>query len=215
MANRTIAIGDIHGCHAALQRVLERIEPTPEDMVITMGDVVDRGSETPAVIRTLIELAQRTRMISIRGNHEVMMLAAVEDPSELHFWIENGGYETVQAYGSLDAIPESHLDFLQAFRPYYETESHFFVHANYSPNVPLDKQPDFALYWEHLSVHLPGPHDSGKTAVVGHTPQRKGQVLDLGHIVCVDTFCYGGGCLTAYDVETGQTWQATKSGADF
>ncbi|MEM8678061.1 MAG: metallophosphoesterase family protein [Planctomycetota bacterium] len=215
MSGRTIANGDIHGCHAALQRILNPNQPTFDDTIVTMGDVVDRGPQSREVIDSLIRLAQQTNLVSLSGNHELMMLAAIEEPSELHFWIENGGYDTVESYGSLEAIPREHLEFLRGFRPYFETRTHFFVHANYSPHVPLAKQPDFAMYWEHLSAHTPGPHDSGKTAIVGHTPQRRGAVLDYGHLVCIDTFCYGKGCLTAFDVHTKQVWQATKTGEDF
>lgn len=212
MTKRTIAIGDIHGCLAALERVLEQIDPTSDDTIITIGDVVDRGPHVPEVIDILRELGTRTQLVTIRGNHEIMMLSAIEEPSELHFWIDNGGYDTVRAYGSLDSIPDEHIEFLRGFQPYYETDTHFFIHANYSPNVALEKQPDFAMYWEHLSAHLPAPHNSGKIGVVGHTPQRDGNILDMGHVVCIDTFCYGSGCLTAYDARTKQTWQATKRG---
>jgi serine/threonine protein phosphatase 1 len=62
-------------------------------------------------------------------------------------------------------------------------------------------------------VHtLPGRHCSGKTAVVGHTPQVTGEILDLGYLVCIDTYCVGGGWLTALDVDSGQVWQANRAG---
>ena len=66
--------------------------------------------------------------------------------------------------------------------------------------------------WLHLSATIPPPHQSGKTAVVGHTPQADGSVLDLGHIVCIDTFCVGGQWLTAFDVTSGTFWQANNEG---
>ncbi|MEP3928754.1 metallophosphoesterase, partial [Rhodopirellula bahusiensis] len=40
---RLIAIGDIHGCNVALQAILAAIDPQPSDIVVTLGDVVDRG----------------------------------------------------------------------------------------------------------------------------------------------------------------------------
>jgi serine/threonine protein phosphatase 1 len=55
---------------------------------------------------------------------------------------------------------------------------------------------------------------SGKTAIVGHTPQKDGRVLDLGHLKCIDTFCGHGGLLTALDVGSGQIWQVTEGGRD-
>ena len=59
---------------------------------------------------------------------------------------------------------------------------------------------------------IPDPHVSGKIAIVGHTPQISGDVLDMGHLICIDTFCFGDGCLTAMDVHTKRIWQADKEG---
>ncbi|HJT79180.1 MAG TPA: hypothetical protein VJ739_18430 [Gemmataceae bacterium] len=56
------------------------------------------------------------------------------------------------------------------------------------------------------------PHCSGKVAVVGHTPQRGGEILDLGFLACIDTNCHRGGWLTALEVHTGQVWQADGRG---
>jgi serine/threonine protein phosphatase 1 len=95
---------------------------------------------------------------------------------------------------------------------YYETDSHLFVHANYDASLSLDQQPDDLLLWEHVVHTLPPRHRSGKTAVVGHTPQGSGEILDLGHLICIDTYCVGGGWLTALDVEAGQVWQANRAG---
>ena len=53
---------------------------------------------------------------------------------------------------------------------------------------------------------------SGKTAVVGHTSLKDGEVLDLGHLVCIDTYCWGGGWLTALETTTGQIWQVDREG---
>jgi serine/threonine protein phosphatase 1 len=104
------------------------------------------------------------------------------------------------------------LAFIRRCKRYYETATHFFVHANYAADVPLDQQPDFLLFWEHLYVHIPAAHENGKIAIVGHTSQKLGEVLDLGHVVCLDTFCHGGGWLTAMDVASGRLWQADRHG---
>jgi serine/threonine protein phosphatase 1 len=61
-----------------------------------------------------------------------------------------------------------------------------------------------------LRNRIPGHHCSGKTVIVGHTPQKSGEVLDLGHLVCIDTFCCGGGWLTAMDLGTGEILQANQ-----
>ena len=68
------------------------------------------------------------------------------------------------------------------------------------------------MLWEHLNVHLPQKHVSGKRAVLGHTPQASGDVLNLDQLICIDTHCYGNGYLTALDVGDLSIWQADKGG---
>ena len=73
-------------------------------------------------------------------------------------------------------------------------------------------QPSEVLRWESLRDVIPGPHVSGKRAIVGHSSQKSGEVLNLGHLVCIDTYCYGGGWLTALDVHTDELWQVNRRG---
>ena len=69
------------------------------------------------------------------------------------------------------------------------------------------------MLWRPLEGNdLPGPHYSGKVAIVGHTPAKNGRILDLGHLKCIDTGCGHGGLLTALDVTSGRIWQVTESG---
>ena len=76
----------------------------------------------------------------------------------------------------------------------------------------MDEQPTEVLRWESLRDGIPGPHVSGKRAIVGHSSQKSGEILDVGHLVCIDTYCYGGGWLTALDVDTDEVWQVNRQG---
>ncbi len=84
--------------------------------------------------------------------------------------------------------------------------------ANYDPQLELAKQDTQLLRWEKLTDNIPTAHTSGKRVILGHTHQRDGEILDLGYLVCIDTFCYGGGWLTALDVHSNQLWQANLEG---
>jgi serine/threonine protein phosphatase 1 len=66
------------------------------------------------------------------------------------------------------------------------------------------------LRWASLRDMTPRPPGSGKTVVVGHTTQRNGEILDLGHLVCIDTYCHAGGWLTALAAKIGEVSQADK-----
>jgi serine/threonine protein phosphatase 1 len=165
------------------------------------------------VIERLINLSGQCRLEPLIGNHEIMFLASREDESQRDFWLHFGGRETLESYGNeMDAIPDDHVKFMAKCRSFYETDEHIFLHANYVPTVPLEKQPEYVLFWEHLDAHAPAPHVSGKTVIVGHTPQERGEILDMGHLLCIDTFCFGGRWLTALDVTSGKVWQANNLG---
>lgn len=210
---RLIAIGDIHGCLSALNAVLAAIAPRSDDTLVLLGDYVDRGPDSRGVLNRVLALCDTCHVVPLLGNHEQMLLLAYEDHSQAFFWLQCGGQATLDSYGGMpDDVPGEHLEFLQACLPYFETEQFLFVHANYDPALPLPAQPRDLLLWVHLHSYMPAPHVSGKTAIVGHTPQKSGEVLDLGHVICLDTHCVGSGWLTAMDVVTRQVWQADKYG---
>lgn len=214
-SGRTIAISDIHGCLAALETVLQGLQPRSDDTIVTLGDYVDRGPDSRGAIDRLIALQAQCRLIPLLGNHDDMFLEICGGRLYLmDEWLRYGGDATVASYGGRvpDGVPPAHLEFLRACRLYYETDRHLFVHGNYWAAMPLGQQDSRVLLWESLKTRLPGPHCSGKIAVVGHTAQKDGQIFDLGYLKCIDTCCYGSGWLTAMDVESGQLWQADKQG---
>lgn len=209
---RTIAVGDIHGCAQALERLLAAIELTSQDTIVFLGDYMDRGPNSKRVLEIVIELSEQFQVIPLLGNHEIMMLDAVKETMMRDLWLQFGGQRTIESYGgSFENIPEEHLEFLRNCLRYYETDDHLFVHANYLPGKPLAEQEDQVLYWTHLLDFRPGPHCSGKRVIVGHTPQTNGNILDFGHMVCIDTYCFGGGKLTALDVHSNEIWQTSEN----
>jgi serine/threonine protein phosphatase 1 len=212
---RSIAIGDIHGCLAALDALLQAICVQPEDTIVTMGDYVDRGPDARGTIERLLALQRQCQLIALLGNHDEMLLNVYDGQSQLYFdWLMFGGNATLTSYGTMNPqdIPASHIDFLRGCRLVHESARHFFVHGNYRADLPLEAQPRETLLWDSLKTRVPGPHCSGKMAIVAHASQKSGEILDLGYLKCIDTWCYGGGWLTALDVDSGQVWQADRSG---
>lgn len=192
---RTLAIGDIHGCSQALRALLGAIKPTPDDWIITLGDYVDRGPDSYGVIEQLLALHRTGRLIALRGNHEEMMLCARESDAEL------------------GDVPDEHWHFLESVcLDWHETDTHIFVHANVRPELPMNEQLVLMLHWGAIDKSNSAPHCSGKVVVCGHTQQRSGLPLNLGHTVCIDTWAYGNGWLTCLDVTTGRIWQANQAG---
>jgi Calcineurin-like phosphoesterase len=165
MRPRTIAIGDIHGCSRALEAVLAAIGPRREDVIVTLGDYINRGPDSRGVLDWLIALEGQCTLIPILGNHEQQLLAALDgEPSAVLNWLDMGGVATLASYGAervteadLARIPAEHIAFLRRCRDYYETESQIFVHAQYVPDMPMDEQSPLYLRWESLRDGTPGP----------------------------------------------------------
>jgi serine/threonine protein phosphatase 1 len=215
MPPRVIAIGDIHGCATALHAMIELIDPQPQDTVVTLGDCVDRGPDSCEVIEQLLDLRERCHLVPLLGNHEEMMLAHIGGRSQPDNWLECGGDTTLESYRrgkDESAVLPEHVTFICTWDDYFETDTHFFAHGAYDSGHPLTSQRWPVWRWHSLRESVPGPHMSGKTAIVGHTSQKTGEVLDLGYLVCIDTFCYGGGWLTAFDISSGRTWQIDRAG---
>jgi serine/threonine protein phosphatase 1 len=214
-APRTIAIGDIHGCNTALTTLVAGLKIQPDETVVMLGDAIDRGPDSRDVLRQLRELGDHCRVICIEGNHEQMLLDAIDGNIALSEWLIHGGAETLDSYGEgagLTAVDPADVEFIRSWGDVFETETHFFAHGNYLPNRPLDRQPWRDLRWQSLKWYTPPPHESGKTAILGHTSNKQGEILNLGHLICLDTYCHGGYWLTAFDSTTGRVWQSNEAG---
>ncbi len=213
---RTLAIGDIHGCHGALATLLKRLELRPDDKLIFLGDYIDRGVASRQVIETLLELKKSFSPVFLRGNHEVMMLESRNDSLKGNLWRSDGGLETLESYGAgfsrrwVSAIPEEHWKFVESTEKFFETDTHILVHACLDSDLDMDDQPGRLLYWEFLDQLK--PHKSGKQIICGHNPQRSGKIKNLGFALCIDTAPATGGWLTALDINAGNYWQANERG---
>lgn len=215
MSGRTIAIGDIHGCARALEALLQALEVRRNDTLVTLGDYVDRGPDSRGVIERLLALRHECRLVPLLGNHDqLMQLVCNGRPELLADWWLAGGDRALASYGAWTphSVPAAHLDFLHNCQLVYETERHFFVHGGYDPQRALADQDPYVVLWSRGKDGLPGPHCSGKTAIVGHFRQRSGEILDLGYLKCIDTQCFDGGWLTAFEPETGRVWQVSRRG---
>jgi calcineurin-like phosphoesterase family protein len=212
---RLVAIGDVHGCVQALDAVLESINPTSDDRIVFLGDMIDQGRESREVLQRIIALRRQCEVVLIQGNHEEMLYAAREDEKALRYWENCGGVATLNSYrfgGTLADIPPEHWALLDTCAPYHETADCIFTHANYRADLAMDQQPEYTLRWELFDPEKPQPHISGKPVIVGHTEQKNAEILDLGFAACIDTVCCKYGWLTALDVLSREVWQASRWG---
>jgi serine/threonine protein phosphatase 1 len=155
--------------------------------------------------------------VALLGNHEEMLLNALESRSEFKYWQKLGGEQTLRSYSpairpGTEVIPNEHVRFIRTFQPYLETTDFIFVHASYDPNLPMARQTDRTLRWASVTPERMVPHVSGKVVIAGHTPQQNGEVRDHGHFKLIDTAAYANGWLTALEVYTGDIIQANQQG---
>jgi serine/threonine protein phosphatase 1 len=200
---RIYAMGDVHGRADLLKLMHERIEAEiardkPADWrIIHLGDYVDRGTDSKAVLDFLVAAHRRDeRIVSLAGNHDVGFLEFLDKPDPATLFARFGGAETAQSYGvTLDC---SHVAFLRAL-PFSATMGDFFFcHAGIRPEVALDKQAAEDLIWiraDFLDYRALHP----KIIVHGHTPFAEPEILP--NRVNVDTLAYRSGVLTALVVE--------------
>lgn len=213
---RTLVIGDIHGCSLALDLMLAELQPQPQDVVVTLGDYVDRGPDTRGVLNRLLELEDRTQLIPLLGNHEILMLDARHRLVDTDSWFGVGGRQTMLSYGATapsqwDAVPPEHWAFLsQRLRRWHATDHHIFAHANVNAMLPMPDQSDDWLFWRRFDDSH--PHFSGKMLICGHTAQKNGLPKILPGRICLDTWAYGEGWLTALDVGTSTFVQTSQRG---
>ena len=212
MSGRILAIGDIHGCNTALDTLLGQINVQPEDTVVLLGDIVDRGPGTRQVIERLLELQQQCNLHFIRGNHEEMLLGVLDGTIDDSRWLLFGGREVLDSYdGTTDDIPATHVEFLRSSVDYHETTTDIFVHANLEPGVPLPEQNSAWLRWTRYTGQE-AALDSGQRVICGHTVQRDGLPTRTRGWACIDTCVYGEGWLTCLDVLTDEFYQADEAG---
>jgi serine/threonine protein phosphatase 1 len=212
-----IAIGDIHGCSIAFDALLEAIEIQRSGLIVTLGDYINHGPDSKGILDRLIALYRKGQLVPLRGNHELKMLEA----ASLSNWDADCGLlldrEMLASYGQngqigeLQDIPSEHWNFVRdCCSDWWETSHHLFVHATVDPSKPLPAQTPEKLFWQKFDY--PAPHVSGKTLICGHSSQKSGKPLNIGHAICIDTWVYGEGWLTGLNIDTGRIWQANQKG---
>jgi serine/threonine protein phosphatase 1 len=74
MPNRLIFIGDVHGCISELDQLLEKLSLRQTDTLVFIGDLIDKGPDSPAVVKRFYELKSLCKVRLVLGNHEEKFL---------------------------------------------------------------------------------------------------------------------------------------------
>ncbi len=197
---KIFAVGDIHGLYGKLKDLIEMLPLENKDLLIFLGDYIDRGFENKKVIDFLIDLKKKREegtTIFLKGNHEKMFLDYI-DGKNIELFFYNGGRETVKSYSERGDffVPEEHLNFFKNLLPYYETESYIFVHAGLKPGISIENQSEDDMCWIRGDFIF-SEYNFGKKVIFGHTPSKTFMPYFDKYKVGIDTGAIYGGFLSA------------------
>ena len=222
---RVYAVGDVHGRLDLLEGVLSRIDADRESAApnrvveIFIGDYVDRGPSSRAVLDRLAQRVQTHGTVLLRGNHEDLLLQFLSEPTMLAEWQRLGGLQTLLSYGLKppmnastaqqielaaqfrDALPDAHKALLRNMPPSFTCGDFLFVHAGVRPGVPIAEQSENDLLWIRDDFLL-SKADFGKFIVHGHTPVVEPDLRS--NRINIDTGAYATGRLTCIRIERDQ-----------
>lgn len=217
------AIGDIHGNLCSLQTIFNHIAYSKDDIFVFLGDYIDRGPASKQVIDFIMDLSQKTNVIPLMGNHEAMMYFAKDDAANRGMWLQCGGVQTLDSYNAGDInewvsdIPKEHWAFIENLRIMYITDKYIFAHASFEANTEFTEQDPNILLWQNTEGNI--QHQSGKTLVVGHTPQLDHRVKFFENTILADSFSFAPdgwlSCINLTEYENGEEFcyvQANEKG---
>lgn len=180
--HRVFVVGDIHGHLATFRALLHRLRLKPEDRVICLGDMIDRGPDSAGLVAML---RTHPQIICIKGNHEHMAIQCVQANGTFQAWqpwMNRGGKSTyssyiVQAEGDLWEAKRTMLDdfmWLDTLPTQIVLDDLRLVHAGYDPRMPLDMQGEKELLYirKEWFTHEDAV-DPSRTVFFGHTTTTK------------------------------------------
>jgi serine/threonine protein phosphatase 1 len=220
------AIGDVHGEIGKLDRLLEYIREDARRLaaphrIVFLGDLVDRGPDSRAVVERAMAATASGEALAIRGNHEELMLHAFDKTESIgvYFWAENGGDETILSYARVngyqddfrDAIDRAHLHWLRALPVTIHDQARglVFVHGGIDPQKFPHCSDEVRMWTRSPKFFDPGrwpkrPELEGLVVVHGHTPTSNFEPHVNPRRINVDTGACFGGPLTAAVLAPGE-----------
>ncbi len=180
----TYVIPDIHGRYDLLSEGLAGITARSggeAGVIVTIGDYVDKGPQSKQVVdRMLSGVAEGWRSVALKGNHDAMMLEALRDRSRMASWIAKGGDTALASYGGdPEAVPQTHIAWLDGLRLMHVDNHRVYVHAGVDPGIALDRQSEATMMWKRYPKGF--PDGFGDLHVVhGHDNFPEGPLLYAG-----------------------------------
>jgi serine/threonine protein phosphatase 1 len=184
MTSTTYAIADLHGRDDLLEIALIEIAARGGGTVVFLGDYIDRGPGSRAVIERLIAgPPEGQRWYTLMGNHEAFLLHAMEDAEGRAQWLDVGGREALISYGwsgqgeaEMHRIPVAHRRWMRQLPQYHCDRHRIYVHAGVDPTLSLEAQTEQRLLWQIHTPETDLPYGD-RHVVHGHEHRPDGPIL--------------------------------------
>lgn len=207
-----LIIGDIHGRLDKLEELWNKLETIhasklKSSKLVFLGDYIDRGPNSAGVIYFVKSLQEKypTHVIALKGNHEDMLIEAVNGDREMkNIFIYNGGLQTLESYdyisrgltlmdGIAAIVGKSNIAWLRELPEFYIHGDVGIAHAGLNiSDLPADEHSSHDRLWSRgLRKHK---HEIYKFTVHGHTPMDEAFINE--HVAYIDTGAVFGGKLT-------------------
>ncbi len=221
-SDRIYAIGDIHGRYDLLLTLLDEIrdfdaglKSSKSTHMIFLGDMIDRGPRSAAVLELLFTLSRMQKVTVLLGNHEELMLRAIDgEPGTMRAWLRLGGRATLRSFGVEPpegvfdratltrainkAIPKELLSWLRTLPLSARSGDYFFCHAGIRPGIDINRQRKEDLLWIR-DEFLDSDESHGAVIVHGHSISPDVEVRH--NRIGIDTGAYRTDMLTTVYLE--------------
>ena len=218
--DRIFLTSDIHGHYSMFEKLLDTINLTKRDLLIILGDSCDRGSQSYELYKKYYDLEKEGYNIKhLRGNHEDMLIKAMESGDNEH-WYRNGGEKTQKSFynnsESKDTLTFEEwleregiksvkwfVDWLDRIPIMISGKKSLFVHAAFDTTKGEDEQEHRFLIWDRNDFWT--NNKTGKAIYFGHTPSKDGKIKHyVNDVHCIDTGSYKNGIIACVELKTGK-----------
>lgn len=197
-------IADVHGCLHTFRELLTHWRPA-EELLVQLGDLVDRGNHSPQTVELCRQLSQDfpDKTVFLQGNHDWAMAEHVGPDGPYKAWLGWGGRATLQQYQAHRQLLAPHAAWLSERPLCWQNDHVLFSHAGFADvPAPLDPTSNDGVLWRRGALH-----NTGQLQVVGHTPTDSGkpEIDAVANVIYLDTGAAHGLGLTALRMSaTGQ-----------